>query len=63
MIEIPCQQGESVVIGDDIIISGGEIRDDEVHLGIESPKGTSFLKGEEAQQSSRQPEVASQRAV
>ena len=62
MIEIPCQQGESVVIGDDIIISVVEIRDDEVHLGVESPEGTSFLKGE-AQQTSRQPEVASQRAV
>lgn len=32
------QKGESLVIGDDIIITVVEIRGDEVRLGVEAPK-------------------------
>jgi carbon storage regulator len=39
MFVIPRQQGESVVIDDDIIVTVVEVRDGEVRLGIEIPQG------------------------
>ncbi len=39
MIVIPRKQGESVVIGDDIILTVIEVRGDEVRLAVEYPKG------------------------
>jgi len=37
MIVIPRKKNESIVIGDDIIVTVIEIRDDKVRLGIEHP--------------------------
>jgi carbon storage regulator len=37
MIVISRQKGESIIIGDDIIVTVVEIRDDKVRLGIEHP--------------------------
>ena len=39
MIVIPRKKGESVVIGDDIILTVIEVRGDNVRLGIEHPSG------------------------
>jgi carbon storage regulator len=39
MFVIPRQRGESVVIDDDIIVTVIEVRDGEVRLGIEIPRG------------------------
>ena len=39
MIVIPRKNGESVVIGDDIILTVIEVRGDKVRLGVEHPKG------------------------
>jgi len=36
---IPRKKGESVVIGDDIILTVIEVRGDKVRLGVEHPKG------------------------
>ena len=38
MIVIPRKKGESVVFGDDIIVTVIEIRGDKVWLGVEHPK-------------------------
>jgi len=37
MIVIPRKKGESIIIGDDIIVTVVEVRDDKVRLGIEHP--------------------------
>lgn len=37
MFVIPRKKGESIIIGDDIIVTVVEIRDDKVRLGIEHP--------------------------
>ena len=37
MIVISRQKGESIIIGDDIMVTVVEIRDDKVRLGIERP--------------------------
>ena len=37
MLVIPRKEGESIVIGDDIIVTVIEIRGDKVRLGIEHP--------------------------
>ena len=39
MIVIPRKKGESVVIGDDIILTVIEVRGDKVRFGIEHPNG------------------------
>ncbi len=39
MFVIPRKQGESVVIGDDIILTVIEVRGDQVRLGVEHPQG------------------------
>ena len=39
MIVIPRKNGESVVIGDDIILTVIEVRGEKVRLGVEHPKG------------------------
>ena len=39
MIVIPRKQGESVIIGDDIILTVIGVRGDEVRLAVEYPKG------------------------
>ncbi len=39
MFVIPRKKGESVVIGDDIILTVIEVRGDKVRLGVEHPKG------------------------
>jgi carbon storage regulator len=36
---IPRKKGESVVIGDDLILTVIEVRGDKVRLGVEHPKG------------------------
>ena len=46
MLVIPRKKNEAVVIGDDIIITVIEIRDDKVRLGIDCPKEASFHRGE-----------------
>ncbi len=39
MIVFPRKKGESVLLGDDIIVTVIEVRGDKVRLGIEHPKG------------------------
>ena len=39
MIIIPRKKDESIVLGDDIILTVIEIRGDKVRLGVEHPKG------------------------
>ena len=46
MIVIPREKGESVVIGDDIILTVIEVRGDKVRLGIEHPKGVTVQRRE-----------------
>ena len=46
MIVIRREKGESVVIGDDIILTVIEVRGDKVRLGIEHPKGITVHRRE-----------------
>jgi len=46
MIVIPRKLGESVVIGDNIIVTVVEIRGDKVRLGIEYPPKTTVHRQE-----------------
>lgn len=46
MLVIPRKKNEAIVIGDDIIVTVIEIRDDKARLGIECPKEVSFHRGE-----------------
>jgi carbon storage regulator len=46
VIVIPRKNGESVVIGDDIILTVIEVRGDKVRLGVEHPKGVSVHRWE-----------------
>ena len=46
MIVIPRKNGESVVIGDDIILTVIEVRGDKVRLGVEHPKGVTVHRWE-----------------
>lgn len=46
MIVIPRKQGESIVIGDHIIVTVIEIRGDTVRLGIEHPPEVSVHRRE-----------------
>ena len=46
MIVIPRKKGESVVIGDDIILTVIQIRGDKVRLGVEHPKGVTVDRRE-----------------
>jgi carbon storage regulator len=46
VIVIPRKKGESVVIGDDIILTVIEVRRDKVRLGIEYPKGVTVQRRE-----------------
>lgn len=45
MIIIPREKGESVVLGDDIILTVIEVRGDKVRLGVEHPKGVTVHRG------------------
>ena len=46
MIVLPRKTGESVVFGDDIILTVIEIRGDKVRLGVERPQGVTVHRGE-----------------
>ena len=46
MIVIPRKSNESIVLGDDIILTVIEIRGDKVRLGVEHPKGVSVHRQE-----------------
>ena len=46
MIVLPRKKGESIVLGDDIILTVIEIRGDKVRLGVEHPKGVSVHRQE-----------------
>ena len=46
MIVIPRKKGDSVVIGDDIILTVIEVRGDKVQLRIEHPKGVTVQRRE-----------------
>jgi carbon storage regulator len=46
VIVIPRKNGESVVIGDDIILTVIEVRGDKVRLGVEHPKAVRVHRGE-----------------
>jgi carbon storage regulator len=46
MIVIPRKVGESVLIGDDIILTVIEIRGDKIRFGIELPAGVSLHRKE-----------------
>ena len=46
MIVLPRKKNESVVIGDDIILTVIEVRGDKVRLGIEHPKGVTVHRRE-----------------
>ena len=45
MIVIPRKKGESVLLGDDIIVTVIEVRGDKVRLGVEHPKGVRVHRG------------------
>ena len=45
MFFIPRKKGESVVFGDDIILTVIEIRGDKVRLGVEHPRESQFTGG------------------
>jgi carbon storage regulator len=47
MLVIPRKKDQAVVVGDSIIVNVIEIRDDEVRLAIDYPKGTTVYRGEE----------------
>lgn len=46
MLVIPRKKDEAIVLGDDIIVTVIEIRDDKVRLGIDCPKEASIHRGE-----------------
>ena len=46
MIVIPRRSGESIVIGEDIILRVIEVRGDKVRLGVEHPKGATVHRQE-----------------
>jgi carbon storage regulator len=46
VIVLPRKQGESVVLGDDIILTVIEIRGDKVRLGVELPQGATLHRRE-----------------
>ena len=46
MIVIPRKKGQSVVIGDEIILTVVKVRGDKVRLGIEHPKGVTVHRRE-----------------
>ncbi len=46
MFVIPRKQGESIVIGDDIILTVIEVRGDKVRLGVEHPQGGTVYRRE-----------------
>jgi carbon storage regulator len=46
VIVIPRKNGESVVIGEDIILTVIEVRGDKVRLGVEHPKGVTVHRWE-----------------
>ena len=46
MIIIPRRENESIVIGEDIVITVVQIRGTTVRLSIEHPHGTSIHRGE-----------------
>jgi carbon storage regulator len=46
VLVIPRKSAESIVIGDNIILTIIEVQDDEVRLGIEHPPGVTVHKGE-----------------
>ena len=58
MIVLPRKKGESVVIGDDIILTVIEVRGDKVRLGIEHPKGVTFHRQEVYEAIQSQQEVS-----
>lgn len=47
MIIIPREEGESVLIGDDVVVTVVEIRDDGVLLAIDHPDDVAVECGEE----------------
>jgi carbon storage regulator len=57
VIVIPRKQGESVVLGDDIILTVIEVRGDKVRLGIEHPKEVTVHRREIYEASLSQQEV------
>jgi carbon storage regulator len=46
VIVIPRKKGESIVLGEDIILTVKEVRGDKVQLGIEHPKGVKVQRRE-----------------
>jgi carbon storage regulator len=46
VIVLPRKTGESVVLGDDIILTVIEVRGDKVRLGVEHPKGATVHRRE-----------------
>ncbi len=46
MIVIPREEGEGILIGDDIIVTVLEIQGDKVRLAIEYPEDTPVERGE-----------------
>ena len=46
MMVLPRKVGESVILGDDIVITVIEIRGDRVRLGIEYPQGATVHRSE-----------------
>ena len=42
MIVLPRKKGESILLGEDIILTVIEIRGDKVRLGVELPKGATL---------------------
>ena len=58
MIVIPRKKGESVVIGDDIILTVIEVRGDKVRLRIEHPKSVTVHRREIYEAILNQQEVA-----
>ena len=46
MIVIPRKKGQSVVIGDNIILTVVKVRGDKVQFRIEHPKGVTVHRGE-----------------
>ena len=45
MIFVPRKKDESIVLGDDIILTVIEIRGDKVRLGVEHPRESQFTGG------------------
>ncbi len=46
MITLPREKGESIVLGDNIILTAIEIRGDKVRLGVELPKKATLHRRE-----------------